>query len=189
MQPDYILFPIDGNYRYGYTVTQSIKRDRAIFGKIKYDQLRVCGAGQHCFVVTDGTYAIKVGHISDYQAEKLDTAAKYGFSPPLYYYKRNKKLSRKFINALQRLTLSKYGDTVSLEEYIFNGCADIAILGLAQPFADHKLYTRGEDIGGGLFTLLSELANACESVCNVQWSDWHEFNIGMYNSGLVILDF
>lgn len=176
--------------RYGFNPAYATDgRDSRIFGKIDYSKLRFVGMGTYCLVLTDGTYAIKIGAISHKSIRAMDFAYNQGFSVPVYFYRKSYKLSRKLLDVIYNSKLYSFGkeSTRSPDYYVDNGYADIAIVGCAEPLADHETYDYADE--SDYMILAGRLQREYEYKTGKYWYDAHDGNLGYYKDALVILDF
>lgn len=177
------------DYTYGYDSSDycNTPRDQYMLRRINWHNIRIIGAGQSAVTLTDGKYAIKVGNISKYDINTIESAARDGFSVPVFYFAQNRKVSKKILDVLRENMIPKYGDYVSWSDYVnaYSYKADVAVLGLAEPLMNHASYDGPDNARAIAARLAREYANATGK----RWSDAHQFNMGYYNGGLVILDF
>jgi len=187
--PTYVGIDTD-SYTYGFdsSLYEKTPRDNHMLRHINWRNLRVIGAGQSAVTLTDGKYAIKVGSISRYDIERIEDAAKCGYSVPVFYFKENRKVPNKILYTLRNNSIYKYGSRVSWSNYVnrFDLHTDIAILGLATPFVEHDDPSSESD---EYAAVASRLRYEFNHNTSYDWNDAHQFNMGWYNDALVILDF
>lgn len=176
------------SYTYGYDHGETSKRDRYMLRKINWRNLRVIGAGAYGITFTDGKYAIKVGEISRYDVQRIESAAKHGYSVPVYYYANDRRVPAKLLKAVMTCEAYRFGSRVNWRHYVNKDTykADISVMGLAEPFFDHEdCCYDGREAEAVVMRLRREYSRATGD----KWNDAHEGNMGYYNGALVILDF
>lgn len=159
--------------------------------EINYNALRVIGAGSDTVVITDETYAIKIGRVYEDTVEKLIKLSEHNLAVPVYYYRRQVDIKNTFFGFLKDTSIYSAGDLVSYKDYVLDDgthvYTDILIVGLAEIYQSHdecvtECY-HTQEIEETLSTLVEK---AWEH--NIRWNDDHIYNIGIYNGHLVILD-
>lgn len=178
--------------RIGYKpVKRKLITGASVLNKIKYDQLRIIGAGANGIVLTDGKYAIKVGNLHDGDYENLNEAASYGFAVPVVYYERSIKIDPRIVDILRNQPAYRNGSEVDIEEYLSdNDRADMMISLLAKPYLDNNCYLSHDSDGRDrAYRVAYNVRDKYAEVSDNNWSDVHPWNLGIYKGALIILDF
>jgi len=176
------------DYTYGYKQGETSKHDRHMLRKINWRKLTVVGAGAYGITFTDGKYAIKVGEINRFDVQNLETAAEHGFSVPVHYYAKNRRVPAKLLQNVQTCDAYRFGSRVNWQNYVnrYTLKADIMVMGLAEPFLDHESCNYDEREAEAI---VNRLRHEYAAATGNDWRDAHEGNMGYYNGALVILDF
>lgn len=178
----------------GYTPkpNPSIVKGASVMQRIDYDALWLIAGGGSGVVLTDGTYAIKIGHIERYEYEQLERAAELGFAMPVLYFEESVTIDWRFVDLISSETILSAGYRGRPEDYLSaNGStymADIMVSLYAESFIDPR--TGLEDRRRArAYRIASRVAKKYLAVSGESWDDKHPWNLGVYDGGLIIFDF
>lgn len=165
----------------------------AILAEINYDTLHVVAAGGSGAVVTDGTYAIKIGRISAMDYEQLSEAAAVGWSMPVLYHEQGAAIHPCIVEVLYREEQYLTAGGWHAEAHGFlhmDNRADIMISMLVEPLIDPLIdYRRCDEEKSVLYKLATSIEVAFKEATGKRWWDSHPWNLGIYKGGIIILDF
>jgi hypothetical protein len=166
----------------------------SIFDRINMKKLRYVGSGSNNVCLTDGTYAIKIGNVSQYEADVMQNAYELGFSVPVYAYAESVEIPEEIMRFLRQYDSYKaYGDSV--QTWVFTGIitrkrANVLITKLVKPFMRHD-YNYSQNYQDRAYAIATKLRQAYRLATNntLDWYDDHPWNMGKMDGRLVILDF
>ena len=165
----------------------------AIWNHVNLGNLRIIAAGQSTVVLTDGVYAIKIGLIDHKQPKMIAYAHMHGFSVPMIAYERYVTIPQFIQKMIEKTDFYQNAELYTDQDYklvsfIQNNCADVMIVGLADPYMDHaKEYTESEIENA--YAVANNVKDNYETLTRGKWMDVHPWNLARYNGSIVIIDF
>ena len=158
---------------------------------INYGKLKTKGAGGSNVCFTDGVIAIKLGNVSQHEADLMNEAAKYELSIPVFYYGVNITVPEPIMYMLKnydRRYYYEHQEPTPVRRIKNTGHANILITPYARPLLDNSksytFYWMYRD-----HTLTDLVRARYYKTFNKEWIDDHPWNLGYYKHNLVILDF
>lgn len=150
--------------------------------------LRFVGQGASSSVFTDGVYAIKIGHITEYDINKLTALAKYNYAIQIIEWKHC-TIPECYVELLKKGYPRWDGVITKLIPSIFSSkTCPMLITELAKPYLQYgktysDVYTKR------CYSIARKFSDAVYKKTGIRWSDNHPWNLGKRaNGNLVILD-
>ena len=165
----------------------------SVFDWVNFDNLEIIAAGSSTVVFSDGNYAIKIGLIDPKQPKMIEYAHSHGYSVPMITYQRYVQIPQVMQDMIAKTEFYQNNEIYTDQEYrlvtyIQNGCADVMICGLAEPWLKHgKKYTASSMERA--YDVARKLAINYETFTRGYWMDAHPWNLAKYKGKLVIIDF
>lgn len=146
---------------------------------------RGIGGGTHGMVIGNGRFAIKLGDITEDEFITMQNAAKHRLAVPAYWYAANVRLTNEQIAAIP--IIPTYGRDTTIRNYMRrDGTVDVMIMAQATPLASHE---RGAKIDyNRCYKAADSLKKKVRKIFGVNWTDGHEYNVGIFRNYYVILD-
>lgn len=155
-------------------------------------KLRIIGAGMNNVVLTDGTYAIKLGNVSSDEVNELIEAYQYDLGVKVHDYAWRAIVPQEILTLLtnnRRIPVYDNKERSSVVDRILqSGKANILITDLAKPMVipGKKYSARWHKI---VENRVNKLVESYKLKTGKNWWDCHNYNIATYSGHAVIIDF
>lgn len=162
------------------------------YNEIDWKSLSQIGAGSYNVVFRNNRYAVKIGNVTEDDAESLARLSKYNLGIPVYGYWSSVIIPEWFIEKFRRVR--SYNQSNSFDYYLnHENKANVLIVARAKPAVPHKDWETFRNLPDSDPKAKKVSADIKELYDNVRdsgfyWSDNHEGNFGYWRGKPVVLD-
>lgn len=158
-----------------------------IWSIINLNNIRPIAKGSNNTTFTDGTYAIKIGNVSQLDVDQFQKLAKTPYGIGLYGFASYITIPTVFADVIKQRGVYRYGQ-VDKTLYKVIGAQNVLVMELVTPLLKHgKEYK--ESYERRMYTLCDRIQNELRNTYNIYWGDNHPWNLGKRSKQIVIVDF